>query len=158
MIKDNFMTTEVKIDYKSIPIVIAEDDEDDYILAVEALKEAGVPNGIIWVKDGEELMDLLKQGGPENGDGLKIQPGLILLDLNMPKKDGREALQEIKGNPNLRKIPVVIWTTSKAEFDITNSYDLGVNSFIQKPVRFSEFVQSIKVFSHYWFNTVSLPR
>ncbi len=76
----------------------------------------------------------------------------------MPKKDGREALQEIKGNLNLRKIPVVIWTTSKAEFDITNSYDLGVNSFIQKPVRFSEFVQAIKVFSHYWFNTVSLPR
>ena len=137
--------------------MIAEDDEDDYMLAIEALKEAGV-NNIIWVKDGEELMDLLKRGGPENEGMPKIQPRLILLDLNMPKKDGREALREIKGNLNLRKIPVVIWTTSKAEIDITNSYDLGVNSFIQKPVRFSEFVQAIRVFSHYWFNTVSIPR
>ena len=141
-----------------MPIVIAEDDEDDYMLAIDTLKEAGVRNSIIWVKDGEELMDLLKYGGPDTGDGPKIQPGLILLDLNMPKKDGREALQEIKGNLNLRKIPVVIWTTSQADFDITHSYDLGVNSFIQKPVRFSEFVQAIKVFSHYWLNTVSLPR
>lgn len=152
------MTPETKIDYKSVPIVIAEDDEDDYMLTIEALKEAGVQNSIIWVKDGEELMDLLRLGSDSNGEGSKIQPGLILLDLNMPKKDGREALQEIKGDKYLRTIPVVILTTSKAEFDISHSYDLGVNSFIQKPVRFSEFVQAIKVFSHYWFKTVSLPR
>ena len=140
------------------PILIAEDDEDDYLLTIEALKEAGVDTQIKWVKDGEELMDYLepigratlKKSSPEF-------PSLILLDLNMPRKDGREVLDEIKKNDVLRKIPVVVLTTSKAETDINHAYDLGVNSYIQKPVRFSEFVEVIKVLSHYWFQIVKLP-
>lgn len=141
-----------------ISIVIAEDDEDDYMLTMEALKEAEVQTDVVWVKDGEELMDYLLSTKAALGNGNAPTPGLILLDLNMPKKDGREALQEIKGNAELRKIPVVILTTSKADFDIAHTYDLGVNSFIQKPVRFSEFVNVIKVFTHYWFHIVSLPK
>jgi len=136
-------------------ILIAEDDEDDYLLTVEALKEAGVQNQVHWVKDGEELMDFLRSESPDkNGNP---PPGMILLDLNMPKKDGREALGEIKNDPNLRKIPVIIMTTSKADSDISHSYSLGVNSFIQKPVRFYDFVKVIKVLSNYWFNVVKLP-
>jgi len=145
------------IDYNTpISIVIAEDDEDDYMLTIEALNEAEVNANIVWVKDGEELMDhLLSLKINERGDG--GAPSLILLDLNMPKKDGREVLEEIKSNQVLRKIPVVIFTTSKADFDIGLTYYLGVNSFIQKPVRFSQFVSIIKVFSKYWFKVVSLP-
>lgn len=141
-----------------ISVVIAEDDEDDYMLTMEAFKEANVKIDVVWVKDGEELMDYLSTTRAALGKGNAVTPGLILLDLNMPKKDGREALQEIKDNSEFRKIPVVILTTSKADFDIAHTYDLGVNSFIQKPVRFSEFVNVIKVFTHYWFHIVSLPR
>ena len=142
----------------SHPILIAEDDEDDYLLTIEALKEAGVNTQIKWVKDGEELMDYLE---PIGRAALKKSspefPSLILLDLNMPRKDGREVLDEIKKNEVLRKIPVVILTTSKAETDINHAYDLGVNSYIQKPVRFNEFVEVIKVLSNYWFQIVKLP-
>ncbi|MBI4383270.1 MAG: response regulator [Nitrospinae bacterium] len=140
-------------DSKPFVILIAEDDEDDYLLTMEALKEAGVNNHVHWVKDGEELMNYL---GHDNGDSIG-KTGIILLDLNMPKKDGREALKEIKANPVLRRIPIIILTTSKAESDISHSYDLGVNSFIQKPVRFFEFVKVIKVLSQYWFDIVKLP-
>ncbi|KMP10837.1 chemotaxis protein CheY [Candidatus Nitromaritima sp. SCGC AAA799-A02] len=139
---------------KPFTIVIAEDDEDDYLLTMEAFKEAGVDNEVCWVQNGEELMNYmngLERG--KNGDPL----GLILLDLNMPKKDGREVLHELKSVPKFRHIPVVVMTTSKADADIVNSYELGVNSFIQKPVRFQDFVKVIKVFSNYWFGTVKLP-
>lgn len=139
------------------PILIAEDDEDDYLLTMEALKEAGVDTAIRWVKNGEELMEYLdplcnvkKISGPEC-------PSLILLDLNMPRKDGREVLDEIKKDVVLRKIPVIVLTTSKAETDINLAYELGVNSYIQKPVRFNEFVEVIKVISRYWFQIVKLP-
>jgi len=141
------------------PILIAEDDEDDYLLTMEALKEAGVDTQIKWVKDGEELMDYLEPTGVEVSKK-KFRadlPSLILLDLNMPRKDGREVLDEIKKNITLRKIPVVVLTTSKADTDISRAYDLGVNSYIQKPVRFNEFVEVIKVLSNYWFNIVKLP-
>ena len=141
----------------SHPILIAEDDEDDYLLTIEALKEAGVDSQIKWVKDGEELMDYLEPIGAKIRKTDSEFPSLILLDLNMPRKDGREVLEEIKKNETLRKIPVVILTTSKAETDINHAYDLGVNSYIQKPVRFSEFVEVIKVVSHYWFHIVKLP-
>lgn len=139
---------------KLFSIVIAEDDEDDYLLTMEAFKEAGVENKVYWVKNGEELLEFLKSP-PDSASSAK--PGLILLDLNMPKKDGREVLNEIKSDPQLRHIPVIIMTTSKADADITNSYDLGVNSFIQKPVRFQEFVKVIKIFANYWIKTVKLP-
>ncbi len=141
-----------------VPIIIAEDDEDDYILTLEALKEAGIPSDVTWVKNGEELMDhlhILDLDDPLNTE--KTKPVLILLDLNMPRKDGREALQEIKADKNLRKIPVVILSTSKSEIDVDQSYSLGVNSFIQKPVRFNEFVEMVKVLSLYWFSVVQLP-
>ena len=139
------------------PILIAEDDEDDYLLTIEALKEAGVDTQIKWVKDGEELMDYLEPIGTAVKKTSPDFPSLILLDLNMPRKDGREVLDEIKKNDILRKIPVVVLTTSKAETDINHAYDLGVNSYIQKPVRFNEFVEVIKVLSHYWFQIVKLP-
>lgn len=139
------------------PILIAEDDEDDYLLTIEALKEAGVHTQVKWVKDGEELMDYLKPLGNIRGKNSFVVPSLILLDLNMPRKDGREVLNEIKQNDLLRKIPVVVLTTSKAETDISHAYDLGVNSYIQKPVRFNEFVEVVKVLSNYWFNIVKLP-
>ena len=139
------------------PILIAEDDEDDYLLTIEALKEAGIDKQVKWVKDGEELMNYLEPTGTALRKTDAGYPSLILLDLNMPRKDGREVLEEIKNHRTLRKIPVVVLTTSKAETDINHAYDLGVNSYIQKPVRFSEFVEVIKVLSHYWFQIVKLP-
>ena len=138
------------------PILIAEDDEDDYLLTIEALKEAGIDKQVKWVKDGEELMNYLQPRGAMRNPEAAF-PSLILLDLNMPRKDGREVLEEIKKSKTLRRIPVVILTTSKAETDINHAYDLGVNSYIQKPVRFNEFVEVIKVLSHYWFQIVKLP-
>ncbi len=139
------------------PIIIAEDDEDDYLLTIEALKEAGVDTQIKWVKDGEELMNYLEPIGVSKKNSRAGFPSLILLDLNMPRKDGREVLDEIKKSDTLRKIPVIVLTTSKADTDISHAYDLGVNSYIQKPVRFNEFVEVIKVLSNYWFNIVKLP-
>ena len=138
------------------PILIAEDDEDDYLLTIEALKEAGIDKQVKWVKDGEELMSYLEPKGSIRKSEADL-PSLILLDLNMPRKDGREVLEEIKKHHILRKIPVVVLTTSKAETDINHAYELGVNSYIQKPVRFNEFVEVIKVLSHYWFQIVKLP-
>ena len=138
------------------PILIAEDDEDDYLLTIEALKESGVDKPVRWVRDGEELMAyLLKASSASAGENIK--PSMIFLDLNMPKKDGREALAEIKTNPALCAIPVIVLTTSKADSDIAHTYKLGVNSFIQKPLRFFDLVQSIKVLSQYWFEVVKLP-
>lgn len=145
---------------KSIPfsILIAEDDEDDYLLTLEALKEAGINNEVHWVKDGNETLEFLSSRLNGNNGSSGQLPGLILLDLNMPKKDGREALQEIKSNPDFRKIPVIVMTTSSAEIDVTHSYDLGVNSFIQKPDRFHELVETVRVVFNYWLNTVKLPQ
>ncbi|MCH8313044.1 MAG: response regulator [Nitrospinae bacterium] len=148
------------MDQKSIPfsILIAEDDEDDYLLTLEALKEAGVNNEVHWVKDGNETLEFLSSRLNGNNGSSGQLPGLILLDLNMPKKDGREALKEIKSNPDFRKIPVIVMTTSSAEIDVTHSYDLGVNSFIQKPDRFHELVETVRVVFNYWLNTVKLPQ
>lgn len=138
-------------------VLLAEDDEDDYLLTVEAFKEAGIPNQLKRVKDGEELMDYLLKGISPGGHQACPRPGLILLDLNMPKMDGREALAKIKSHPDLRRIPVTILTTSKAYSDIIHTYELGVNSFIQKPVRFQQFVDLIKIVSKYWLCIVKLP-
>jgi CheY-like chemotaxis protein len=110
-----------------------------------------------WVKDGEELMDYLHRRGNFADPERSPFPGIILLDLNMPRKDGREALKEIKTDPALRKIPIIILTTSKAEEDILRSYDLGVNSFIRKPVQFEDFVEMVKILGRYWFEIVELP-
>jgi len=143
---------------KPCSILIAEDDEDDYLLTVEALKEAGINQEVHWVKDGNEILEYLSSRLKDsNGSSCQL-PSVILLDLNMPKKDGREALEEIKSNPDFRKIPVIVMTTSSADTDVTKSYDLGVNSFIQKPDRFHELVETVRVVFNYWFKTVKLPR
>ena len=140
-----------------ITILLAEDDDDDYFLIEEAFEESMLANHLIRVKDGEELMAYLFRREPYTDLAVYPWPGLILLDLNMPRKDGREALQELKASPELRKIPVVVLTTSSSEEDIVNSYDLGVNSFIRKPVRFEEFLQVVKILGQYWFQIVRLP-
>ena len=143
---------------KPFSILIAEDDEDDYLLTLEALKEAKFKHTVHWVKDGNEIMEYLSSR-LNGGNGLSGQlPSVILLDLNMPKKDGREALQEIKSNPDFRRIPVIVMTTSSADTDVTKSYDLGVNSYIQKPDRFLELVEIVRTTFNYWFNTVKLPK
>lgn len=141
----------------TVTILMADDDEEDCILAREALAESRLANDLYFVQDGEELMDYLYRRGQYAQESNSPRPGLILLDLNMPKKDGREALREIKTDPNLRQIPVLVLTTSKAEEDIYSSYDLGANSFITKPVKFSALVQLIKTIGIYWFEIVELP-
>ncbi len=133
---------------------MADDDADDRMLAKEALEESRVLNDLHFVEDGEELMDFLNRRGRFSD---APRPGLILLDLNMPKKDGREALKEIKADPDLRRIPVVVMTTSKAEEDIFRSYDLGASSFITKPVTFDRLVDLMKTLGQYWVEFVELP-
>jgi CheY-like chemotaxis protein len=140
-----------------ITILLADDDEEDLQMTVEALRENRLGNDLRVTRDGEELMDYLLRRGEYANPTDAPMPGLILLDLNMPKKDGREALAEIKTNSLLRKIPVIVLTTSKAEEDIFRSYDLGVNSFITKPVTFAGLAEAIKVMARYWFEIVELP-
>ena len=142
---------------KSITILVAEDDEDDRLLMKEALEENRLANDLHFVVDGEELMDFLLHRGQYSDPEMSPLPSLILLDLNMPRKDGREALKEIKADPNLRRIPIVVLTTSKAEEDILRTYDLGVSSFISKPVVFESMVQIMKMLGTYWFEIVELP-
>ena len=142
---------------KPITILLADDDADDRMLAKDALKESRLANDLRFVENGEELMEYLRRQGPFAEEGKAPTPGLILLDLNMPRKDGREALKEIKSDPNLRHIPIVVLTTSKAEEDIYRTYDLGVNSFITKPVTFDGLVNVMRTLGTYWFEIVELP-
>ncbi len=141
----------------TVTILMADDDEDDFMLAREALAESRLANDLRFVKDGEELLDYLYRRGRYSQESNSPRPGIILLDLNMPKKDGREALKEIKADPNLRQIPIVVLTTSKAEEEIYHIYDLGANSFITKPVTFSSLVEVMKTLGKYWFEIVELP-
>ena len=141
----------------TVIILMADDDEDDFMLAREALAESRLANDLHQVRDGEELMDYLYRRGKYLDSSTSPRPGLILLDLNMPRKDGREALQEIKADPHLRHIPIVVLTTSKAEEDIYRSYDLGANSFITKPVTFASLVEVMRTIGKYWFEIVELP-
>jgi len=138
----------------SISILFADDDPDDRLLVREAFEENHLLNILDTVEDGEELMDYLHRRGKYTE---ATRPGVILLDLNMPRKSGLEALREIKADADLRKIPVVVLTTSKAEEDILRSYDLGVNSFIVKPVTFESLVELVKMLGRYWFQIVELP-
>jgi CheY-like chemotaxis protein len=140
-----------------IVILMADDDEDDRMLTAEALEESRLSNQIHFVEDGEEAMDYLHRRGKYADPELSPRPGLILLDLNMPKKDGRETLREIKADPNLRRIPVVVLTTSKAECDVYRSYDLGANTYISKPVTFDSMVDVMRTLGKYWFTLVELP-
>ena len=140
-----------------ITILIADDDPDDRELTREALSECRLANEVHFVRDGEELLDYLNRRGEHSTRAGESLPGLILLDLNMPRKDGREALKEIKANPEFRRIPIVVLTTSKADEDILRTYDLCVNSYVTKPVTFESLVDMIKVLGKYWFEIVELP-
>jgi CheY-like chemotaxis protein len=142
---------------KPITILYADDDAEDRMLVRDAWAENRLANQLHFVEDGEELMDYLRRRGQYTHLSGEPLPGMILLDLNMPRKDGREALQEIKADPRLRSIPVVILTTSKADEDILRAYDLGVNSFILKPVTFDSLVEITRTLSKYWFEVVELP-
>ncbi|MDJ0609824.1 MAG: response regulator [Kiloniellales bacterium] len=142
----------------SIGVLVAEDDPDDRLMIKEAFEEYCVSNPLTFVKDGEDLMDYLYRRGPYAHLGDEPLPGIILLDLNMPKKDGHVALQEIKADPSLRRIPVVVLTTSRSEEDIVRSYGLGVSSFISKPVTFDGLCTVVKALRHYWFEIVALPK
>jgi CheY-like chemotaxis protein len=142
---------------KSIVILMADDDADDRLLAKDALTECRLANDLHFVEDGEELLEYLQRRGKYSSMADAPRPGLILLDLNMPKKDGREALKEIRADPELRKIPVVVLTTSKADTDIGCIYELGANSFISKPVSFDSLVEVMKILGRYWFEIVELP-
>jgi CheY-like chemotaxis protein len=127
------------------------------MLVRDALEESRLANMVHFVEDGEELMDYLRNRGKYADKNQYPSPGLILLDLNMPRKDGREAVKEIKSDPYLRIIPVVVLTTSKAEEDILKTYDLGVSSFITKPVTFTSMVEIMRTLGKYWFEIVELP-
>ncbi len=147
----------MKTNVKLINILMADDDPDDRLLMKEALEENNLPNTINFVEDGAELMDYLHKRGKYLREDV-LKPGLILLDLNMPRIDGREALKLIKSDPNLRRIPVIVLTTSSAEEDIIKTYDLGVNSFISKPAKFDDLVKVTRQIGGYWFRTVALPK
>ena len=138
-------------------ILMADDDDDDRLLAQDALAESGLDASLQFVENGEELLDYLYHRGKFSVPAESPRPGLILLDLNMPLKDGREALRDIRAEPELRRIPVVVLTTSKADTDIGTIYELGANSFISKPFQFEALVGVMKVLGQYWFQTVELP-
>ena len=142
---------------KPVTILMADDDDEDYMLTAEALREARILNPLYRVKDGEELMEYLLLKGKYSSRADAPLPSLILLDLNMPKKDGREALKEIEDHAELRKIPVVVLTTSEAKGDISQCYEIGANSYITKPVTFDGLVKTLKTLAQYWFEIVELP-
>ena len=142
---------------KSINLLIADDDPDDRMMTQAALEESYLLNSLYFVENGQDLMDFLKRRGKYTDPATSPRPDLILLDLNMPRKDGREALMEIKADPDLRAVPIIVLTTSKSEEDILKSYDLGVNCFISKPVLFEELINVMRSIGQYWFDIVKLP-
>jgi two-component system, chemotaxis family, response regulator Rcp1 len=137
-----------------VEILLVEDNPGDYRLTKEALKEGKVYNNLHWAQDGVEAIDFLKRQGRHAG---APRPDIILLDLNLPKKDGREVLSEIKGDDDLRKIPVVILTTSKAEEDVLKSYDLHANCYVTKPVDLDKFIVVVQSIDRFWLTVVTLP-
>ena len=138
-------------------ILMAEDDADDRLLVQDAFAECGSAGKVRFVADGEELVDYLLRRGKYEPAASSPRPDLILLDLNMPRKDGREALREIRAHTELRRVPVVVFTTSRADTDIERVYELGANSFITKPAGFDALVAIISKLTGYWFGTVELP-
>ena len=141
----------------ALTIIVADDDSDDRMLIDDAFQESRLANPLVFVENGEQLLQCLR-GEAKFADGKGCRnPGLNLLDLNMPKMDGRTALAHIKADPDLRRIPVIVLTTSKAEEDVFRTYDLGVNSFITKPVSFEALVDVVRTLNHYWIEIVQLP-
>lgn len=146
------------MDRKPITILIAEDDEDDIFLINEAFEESKLSNQVVFVNNGIELLDYLRRENEYSDENKYPKPDIILLDLNMPKMDGREALKIMKSDPEIRSIPVTVLTTSKADADIIESYNLGVNSYITKPVTFEKLVEITSTFAQYWVEIVKLPK
>ena len=142
---------------RPITILMADDDPDDRQMTKEAFEEAHLANDLRFVKDGVELLDYLHRQGKYSDPASSPRPSIILLDLNMPRKDGREALQELKADPKLRSIRVIILTTSKADEDIARSYDLSATSYITKPVTFDALVDVVWTLGKYWLEIVELP-
>ncbi|MEO6785548.1 MAG: response regulator [Chthoniobacteraceae bacterium] len=142
---------------KPITILMADDEPGDRRLAAEALKDARLINDLRFVENGEELMDYLLARGKFAPPALAPRPGLILLDLNMPQKDGRTVLREMKEHPGLRSIPIAVLTASKDDADVYRSYDLGVNTYIVKPVTFEAIVDTLQTLETHWFQIVALP-
>jgi len=142
---------------KMLPILMVDDDKDDRLMTERALRKNRVINPILFLEDGEELVDYLKRQGQYADPAKSPRPCFILLDLNMPRMDGRRALEIIKADPEFKKIPIVVLTTSQAEEDIVRSYDTGANSFITKPVSFDGLVRVMESLKNYWLEIVDLP-
>lgn len=152
------MKKEINVRSKnSVPILVADDDMDDCDMIKDALKESRLLNEVQFVHDGEQLLTFLDRQCELSVTGKNSLPGLILLDLNMPKMDGREVLKELKKHPKLHQIPIIVLTTSQAEEDILRSYNLGANSFVTKPIEFQTLVQVMRDIGRYWFEIVELP-
>ena len=142
---------------KPLCLLIADDDENDYVLLNCAARRAQLPAQLCWVKDGLELLEYLRGQGCYRDSANYPKPAVVLLDLNMPRKNGRDTLQEIRKDPGLRSLPVVIFTTSKSTEEIQFTYEAGANSFITKPPEFQRLVEIMAALKHYWFQTVALP-
>ncbi|WP_246859196.1 response regulator [Spirosoma sp. KCTC 42546] len=140
----------------SMTILIADDDTDDRLFMDKALRQSGYTQNVQFVEDGEELMEYLRREGRYNEDNAPW-PNLLILDLNMPRKNGFQALNEIKDDPKLRRLPVVVMTTSSADEDVLKTYNLGVNSFVTKPFNFNRLVEMVGALKTYWIDTVKLP-
>lgn len=147
----------MSIEARDAVILLADDDPDDLHMARRALEKNGLSQGVYTVGNGEELLEFLRRSGSFAPPAVAPLPALILLDLNMPKMDGREALAAIKADPELCRIPVVVMTTSTSADDIACAYELGSNSFISKPVTLAEYVEVTRVLGEYWFRIVKLP-
>lgn len=141
-----------------MPILMADDDAMDRTLTHEAFCEAGISSPLYFVEDGEQLLQYLRREGPYSDTQRYPMPGVILLDLNMPKRDGRSCLKEIRRDPALRHLPVVVMTTSIQSEEVLSSYNLGASSFICKPLEFDQLVAQIRGFGAYWCGIVELPR
>lgn len=143
---------------QAITILMADDDADDRLIFEEAVEEAHLVNHVEFAVDGLDLLDRLNCEGKYENLAKTSLPDLILLDLNMPRMDGREALERISANPALKGIPVVIMTTSDAEEDIVRTYNLGASGYITKPVTFEGLIETVQGFADYWVNIVKLPK
>jgi CheY-like chemotaxis protein len=140
---------------RPVEILLVEDNPGDVRLTREALREGKVHNNLYIAKDGVEALAFLRREGAEFADA--VRPDLILLDLNLPRKDGREVLEEIKDDPSLRHIPVVVLTSSEAEQDIVRAYDLHANCYVSKPVDLDQFITVVQSIENFWFTIVKLP-
>jgi len=142
---------------RSLRILLVEDNPDDVAITRRALSKGSLENKVVVARDGQEALDLLKDRGAFEGAKAMPRPDLILLDLNLPRVDGREVLKEVKADRNLKRIPIVVLTTSERDEDILNSYGLGVNTYIRKPVNFDRFQEVIKTLHKYWVMVATLP-